>query len=139
MRSKLRSRTLLAVAVAAGLLIVGAIPAASGSEIATTSDAAGEKYKSSIAKAKQKRKAKLKACAKKAKPKQRASCRKNANKAFAAAKARAKDRRDAERNPSPSGDEGSKETPAEEYHDCVGAGGDPRECKEAAKGEKGSK
>lgn len=129
MRHKARSRLLLAPFTAA-LLALCAIPAGA-SEFASKSDAAGDAYKTSIAKAKEKRAAKLKACANKPKAKQRAACRKGANTAYATAKAKAEDERDDARYDAMTPEEQAemREQEREDFHKCMVQTGDLRQCK----------
>jgi Skp family chaperone for outer membrane proteins len=122
--------TLVAAAILALVLTANA-----GAAVAQSSDAGGT-YATTIAKAKEKRAAKLKKCNSKAKAK-RVACKKAANKAYQTAKETAQEKRDAASNPDSGG--GPPDSRADEYQECVAKGGDPTECKEAAKGGKGVK
>lgn len=130
-------RQLLLSALVLAALAAFALAPHTGGAVAHSSDAAGDAYSAAIAKAKAKRATKLKACAKKPKAK-RAACRKAANAAYANAREKAKEKRDQARQESGSADPGPS-SPQEAYHECVKAGGDPRECKEQAKGADGGK
>lgn len=124
--------------LAAATVFALALTAQVGAEVAQSSDAAGSAYATAIAKAKEKRAVKLENCNKRPKAK-RAGCKKAANQAYAAAKDKAQEKRDAARNPDSKGEGGPPESPVEEYHECVKAGGDPTECKEESQGGKGPK
>lgn len=104
-----------------------------GAEVAQTSDSA---YATAIAKANEKRAAKLKNCNKKPTKAKRAACKKAANLAYQTAKDKAQEKRDETGNPGSTGGGGPPSSPAEEYHECLDKGGDPRECKEGTKGAK---
>ena len=112
-----------------------------GAEVAQTSDTAGANYATAIAKAKEKRAAKLRKCNKKPTKAKRAACKKAANRAYQAAQDKAQEKRDEARNPSgePPATDGLPSSPQDAYCDCLAEGGDPRECKDEAKGGKGAK
>jgi hypothetical protein len=114
-----------------------------GAEVAQTSDTAGANYATAIAKAKEKRAAKLRNCNKKPTKAKRAACKKAANRAYQTAQDQAQEKRDAARNPDPSGEppatDGLPSSPQDAYRDCLAEGGDPRECKDDAKGGEGAK
>lgn len=134
-----RLRPLALSSLVAAIVFAFVLTSQAGAGVAQTSGEADSVYATAIAKAKKKRAAKVKSCNKKPTKAKRAACKKAANKAFQTAKEKAQDKRDAANDPGPGGDDGPSGSPVEEYRDCVEAGGDPRQCKEEARGPKGSK
>lgn len=132
-------RPIVLSGLAVAFIAVLAVAPSAGAEVAQSSDQAGSDYATAIAKAKKKRADRVKKCNKKPKKAKRAACKKSANRAFQKAKEAAQDKRDEARSADPDAAGDPPSSPADEYRECVEQGGDPRECKEGARGEKGAR
>jgi hypothetical protein len=127
--SSTRSRTLVAL-LSISLLALLAVPAV-GADVATSSDAAGDAYKTAISKAKKKRTERLKRCAMKPSVAKQARCRKATNAEFASAKQKAEDARDEARYDAMSPQEKAEQRHDEirEQHECMKETRNPHECR----------
>lgn len=115
--------------LAAAALLLALLPRLTGGDAHAAGDP-NAVYAKAIAKAKKKRDNRLAACGKKRTKAKKAACRKAANTAFANAKAKAKAKRDKQGDSGKPKEDGPKESPAHEYHDCLKEHKSRTECKE---------